>query len=79
MLSLTRKYYAPWPTAGAILCEHSMQVVQKAQEIARGVPELNPDMEFIQEAAMLHDIGIFRDFEDGPRGARSSSCRKYRR
>jgi uncharacterized protein len=60
MLELIGKYYSKWPKAGAILCKHSMQVAQKAQEIARGVPELDPDMDFIREAALLHDIGIFK-------------------
>jgi uncharacterized protein len=35
-------------------------VTKKALEIAESVPELNPDLRFIEEAAMLHDIGIIR-------------------
>jgi uncharacterized protein len=34
-------------------------VTEKALEIARRVEHLNPDLSFIREAAMLHDIGIF--------------------
>lgn len=34
-------------------------VAKKALEVARRVPELDPDLKFIEEAAMLHDIGIF--------------------
>jgi uncharacterized protein len=39
--------------------KHSEQVKNKALEIAGKHPELNLDTEFITEAAMLHDIGIF--------------------
>ena len=34
-------------------------VMKKALSIAKQLPHLNPDLVFIQEAAMLHDIGIF--------------------
>lgn len=42
----------------AILLRHGRQVARKAVEIAGRVPGLEPDIEFIEEAAMLHDIGI---------------------
>ncbi len=42
-----------------ILLEHSIAVSEKAVEIAGKHPELNLDQQFIYEAAMLHDIGIF--------------------
>ena len=42
-----------------ILLEHSIAVSEKAVEIAEKHPELNLDQQFIYEAAMLHDIGIF--------------------
>jgi len=41
-----------------ILVEHSSLVAQKALALARNLSHLNPDMNFIYEAAMLHDIGI---------------------
>jgi uncharacterized protein len=41
-----------------ILVEHSSLVAQKALALARSLSHLNPDMDFIHEAAMLHDIGI---------------------
>lgn len=40
------------------LLEHSQAVAQKAIKIARCVAHLLPDLEFIEEAALLHDIGI---------------------
>lgn len=41
-----------------ILVTHSRAVADKALEIARRHPELGADEAFIEEAAMLHDIGI---------------------
>jgi uncharacterized protein len=45
-------------TVYEILVEHSSLVAQKALALARNLSHLNPDMDFIYEAAMLHDIGI---------------------
>jgi uncharacterized protein len=42
-----------------ILIVHSTAVATKALAVARRVSHLNPDLGFIQEAAMIHDIGIF--------------------
>lgn len=44
--------------AREILVAHSEAVARKALEIARGLPLLKPDLSFIEEAAMLHDIGM---------------------
>lgn len=41
-----------------VLTEHSRCVADKALEIAGAVPHLNPDRTFIEEAALLHDVGI---------------------
>lgn len=41
-----------------ILLRHSRSVADKALEIARRHPELKADEAFIEEAALLHDIGI---------------------
>ncbi len=38
---------------------HSRAVTEKALQIARNHPELKLDTLFLEEAAMLHDIGIF--------------------
>ena len=40
-----------------ILLTHSRAVADKALKIARKHPELNADETFIEEAALLHDIG----------------------
>jgi uncharacterized protein len=41
-----------------ILMQHSRAVADKALAIARNHPELQADEAFIEEAALLHDIGI---------------------
>ena len=56
---LIDKYYPAEGELKHILLEHSNAVAQKALRIAREHPELNLDARFIEEAAMLHDIGIF--------------------
>lgn len=43
-----------------LLIRHSEQVRNKALAIAKNVPHMTPDLDFIAEAAMLHDIGIYR-------------------
>lgn len=43
-----------------LLIRHSEQVRDKALALAQKVPHLTPDIDFIAEAAMLHDIGIYR-------------------
>jgi uncharacterized protein len=43
-----------------ILLTHSRQVRDKALQAAERAAHLNPDTEFIAEAAMLHDIGMIR-------------------
>jgi uncharacterized protein len=42
-----------------LLIKHSEQVKGKAIEITKKHPELRADQNFIAEAAMLHDIGVF--------------------
>ena len=39
---------------------NSRQVADRCLKIAKAHPELRLDREFLEEAAMLHDIGIFR-------------------
>ena len=43
-----------------ILIVHSQSVAQKALQIVSLHPELNIDRQFVEEAAMLHDIGIIK-------------------
>ena len=42
-----------------ILMNHSRVVTRKSLEIGRSLQHLKPNLEFIEKAAMLHDIGIF--------------------
>ena len=53
------KYYRPGSKAYELLVVHSRQVADKAIEIADKVKGHNIDAGFVEEAAMLHDIGIF--------------------
>ncbi|MFQ5630393.1 MAG: HD domain-containing protein [bacterium] len=59
-LTIIEKYYAPDSEAYRILIVHSELVMHKAQALAENVAHLQPNMPFIREAAMLHDIGIFK-------------------
>jgi uncharacterized protein len=58
-LDIIVEYYDPKSKAFEILIRHGRQVAQKALDIAQRVSSLNPDKSFIENAAMLHDIGIF--------------------
>ena len=53
-------YYDGDAALRRILVVHSESVARKALQIADAHPELHLDKEFILEAAMLHDIGIFQ-------------------
>ena len=57
---LINKYYVQHPLARQILLEHSRQVTRRALQIARNLLRRGeqPDLQFIAEAAMLHDIGM---------------------
>lgn len=59
LLKIIQKYYQIDSKSYQFLVEHSKAVTKKAIEIAKKVPHLNPDLKFIEEASMLHDIGIF--------------------
>lgn len=54
------KYYPEENELKRILMVHSRKVADKALQIARSHPELHLDETFLEEAAMLHDIGIFK-------------------
>jgi uncharacterized protein len=58
-LSILSKYYNTDSQLYAILLKHSQSVTNKAVAISLQHPELHANTEFIAEAAMLHDIGIF--------------------
>ncbi len=57
--AIIRKYYDPRSKAYDILMEHSRMVTRKALQIAERITRPGADVAFIEEAAMLHDIGIF--------------------
>ena len=54
------KYYPEDNELKRLLMHHSRQVADRCLKIAKQHPELRLDTEFLEEAAMLHDIGIFR-------------------
>ena len=58
--SIIDKYYPSENELRRILLVHSRQVADRCLLIAKKHPELKLDVEFLEEAAMLHDIGIFR-------------------
>ncbi len=64
-LALIDKYYPEENELKHILLTHSRSVADKALALARLHPELNLDLQFIEEAALLHDIGIFLTDADG--------------
>ncbi|MCD8031958.1 MAG: HD domain-containing protein [Bacteroides sp.] len=53
-------YKEQTPFLRSVLISHSRSVADKALWIAGKHPELELDLNFLEEAAMLHDIGIFR-------------------
>lgn len=59
-LNIINKYYKRDGGLYHILISHSTDVTNKALDIAQRHPELNIDTEFVKEAGMLHDIGIFK-------------------
>lgn len=54
------KYYPEDNELRAIIMRHSRDVADRALTIADRHPELGLDRVFLEEAAMLHDIGVFR-------------------
>lgn len=58
-LNLIDKYYPEDNELKNILLVHSRSVAGKALQIVEKHPELHADKTFVEEAAMLHDIGIF--------------------
>lgn len=64
-LEIIEKYYKKDSDLYNILVGHSMDVMRKSLEIATQHPELDIDIEFLCEAAMLHDIGINMTYAPG--------------
>lgn len=57
-LHIIEKYYDTQSDAYRILVNHSRSVADKALSIAQAHPEMNLDLAFIEEAALLHDLGM---------------------
>ena len=60
MINIINKYYPEENALKRILLVHSRAVADKALRICDAHPELMLDRQFVEEAAMVHDIGIFR-------------------
>lgn len=57
-LSLICKYYPEDDELRRVLLKHSRQVADRCLAICKKHPELPVETQFVEEAAMLHDIGI---------------------
>ncbi len=57
---LLGKYYFTDSSTYSYLLTHSRAVSALALKAAERVKDLNPDMQFIEEASLLHDIAIFK-------------------
>ena len=64
-IDIINKYYPEENELRHILLTHSRSVADKSLWIADRHPELSLDRDFLYEAAMLHDIGIFLTDADG--------------
>lgn len=78
-IAIIETFYRPGTRLYQVLVDHSRIVTEKSLEIARSVAHLNPDLELIKTAAMLHDIGIFMTRADalGCRGDAPYICHGY--
>jgi uncharacterized protein len=60
--AILAKHYDPTSELYRLLVTHSLLVARKARQIATAYQKANPeaevDVDFVTEAAMLHDIGI---------------------
>lgn len=59
-IKILEKYYSRGSELYNLLIAHSQQVANFTLEIAHRNPQLNIDCDFVFEAAMLHDIGVFK-------------------
>jgi uncharacterized protein len=61
-LSLLEHYLGSNPALFETVLIHSRHVAQKALALATKHPELPMDLIFIEEAALLHDIGVYQTY-----------------
>ena len=59
-IDIIEKYYPEDNALRRLLIHHSRQVAEKALSVADNHPELKLDRKFLYNAAMLHDLGIFK-------------------
>lgn len=59
-LDIIFRYYPEDNALRRLLIHHSRQVAERALAVAHRHPELGLDEKFLYDAAMLHDIGIFK-------------------
>jgi len=57
---LLKKHFAASPEAFEIVLEHSTRVASKALAVASTLSDSSLDLRFLEEAALLHDIGVSR-------------------
>ena len=78
-LAIIQKYYPIESEAYKILVKHSRCVAAKAVQIGSLHLELELDLQFVEEAAMLHDIGVFLCYapEIGCHGKEKYICHGY--
>jgi len=58
-ITIIEKCYKKGTALYDILISHSTDVMNKAVSVVEKHPELEADINFVKEASMLHDIGIF--------------------
>lgn len=58
-MSIINKFYPEENELRRILITHSRSVADKALQLAQLHPEFSIDLQFVEAAAMLHDIGVF--------------------
>ena len=58
--AIIAEFYKPGSKAFRLLTRHGQQVAEKSLRVARSVEALTPDITFIEQAALLHDIGMIR-------------------
>ena len=59
-MSIINKYYPEDDALRRLLVQHSRQVADRCLQIVARHRELPVDVQFLEEAAMLHDIGIYQ-------------------
>ena len=58
--AIIQRYYPEDDALRRLLVKHSRQVADRCLSIARKHRELPVDVQFLEEAAMLHDIGMYQ-------------------